>query len=153
MKSRTGETHNEQLGRNVNELLQELRVAQAGVQILFGFLLTVVFTSQFHAASGFEKGLHLSAVLLAVSATALLAAPAAWHRVLFRTGAREDIVATGNRVVVAGLACLGLAITTTVALIVKVVYGPGAMVAVAGLVLALFAILWAVVPRVLRRRD
>ncbi|MFI5611962.1 DUF6328 family protein [Amycolatopsis sp. NPDC051903] len=153
MESRTGETRTEQLGRNVNELLQELRVAQAGVQILFGFLLTVVFTAQFRAASGFEKALHLSAVLLAVSATALLAAPAVRHRVLFRAGAREDIVAMGNRVVVAGLVCLALAITTTVALIAKVVYGSVGMAIVAGAVLVLFAILWAVVPRLVRWRG
>ncbi|MGW4487356.1 DUF6328 family protein [Amycolatopsis sp. NPDC004368] len=149
----TGESREQQLGRNVGELLQELRVAQAGVQILFGFLLSVVFTSQFRAASGFEKALHLSAVLLAVAATALLAAPAAWHRLLFRTGRREHILAVGNRLVVAGLVCLALAITATVALIAKVVYGSTAMEVVAGLVLVLFVVAWAVVPGTLRRRG
>lgn len=147
----TGETHDEKLRRNVNELLQELRVAQAGVQILFGFLLSVVFTSQFRDASGFEKGLHMAAVVLAVAATALLTAPAAWHRLLFRTGSRENILTVGNRVVVVGLVCLALAITVTVALIAKVVYGAAAMFGVAGFAFLLFVVFWGVVPRLLNR--
>src|SRR5690606_17322548 len=79
-----GEPHHQRLTRNVNELLGELRVAQAGVQILFGFLLAVAFTAQFREASGFEKTVHLVTVLFTASATALLTAPAAWHRMLFQ---------------------------------------------------------------------
>ncbi|VVJ23073.1 Uncharacterised protein [Amycolatopsis camponoti] len=142
----TGETRNEQLTRNIGELLQELRVAQAGVQILFGFLLSVVFTDRFHDASGFEKSLHLSAVALAVAATALLTAPAAWHRLLFRTGSRERILTVGNRLVLVGLVCLAFAITSTVALIAKVVYGEIAMIVLAALCVLLFGILWFVMP-------
>jgi hypothetical protein len=142
----TGESRNEQLTRNVGELLQELRVAQAGVQILFGFLLSVVFTERFHNASGFEKSLHLSAVVLAVAATALLTAPAVWHRLLFRTGSREQILTVGNRLVLVGIVCLALAITSTVALIAKVVYGGIAMCVVAGLSAVIFGVLWFLVP-------
>jgi hypothetical protein len=141
----------QRLTRNVNELLGELRVAQAGVQILFGFLLSVVFTSEFRAASGFEKALHMSAVLLAVLATALLAAPAVWHRILFRRGQRQEILDVGNRSVIAGLVCLAAAITVTVALIAKVVYGPAAMIVFAALITVLFGVLWFVVPRKLYR--
>lgn len=142
----TGESRNEQLTRNVGELLQELRVAQAGVQILFGFLLSVVFTERFHNASGFEKSLHLAAVVLAASATALLTAPAAWHRLLFRTGSRERILTVGNRFVLVGLVCLALAITATVGLIAKVVYGEIAMVILAAVSALLFGVLWFAVP-------
>lgn len=149
----TGETRNEQLTRNIGELLQELRVAQAGVQILFGFLLSVVFTDRFHDASGFEKSLHLSAVALAVAATALLTAPAAWHRLLFRTGSRERILTVGNRLVLVGLVCLALAITSTVALIAKVVYGEIAMIVMAVLCVLLFGILWFVMPLRLNPTD
>ncbi|GAB3140948.1 DUF6328 family protein [Amycolatopsis stemonae] len=138
----TGETRNAQLQRNIGELLQELRVAQAGVQILFGFLLSVVFTDRFHDASGFEKALHLSAVVLAVAATALLTAPAAWHRLLFRTGSRERILTVGNRLVLVGLVCLALAITSTVALIAKVVYGGIAMTIMTVVCVLLFGVLW-----------
>lgn len=149
----TGETRNEQLQRNIGELLQELRVAQAGVQILFGFLLSVVFTDRFHDASGFEKSLHLSAVALAVAATALLTAPAAWHRLLFRTGSRERILTVGNRLVLVGLVCLALAITSTVALIAKVVYGGVAMFVMGVLCVLIFGMLWFVMPLRLNPSD
>lgn len=146
------ETPNQRLSRNVSDLLSELRVAQAGVQILFGFLLSVVFTAQFRQASGFEKSMHLVAVVLAASATALLTAPAAWHRILFREGRREDILRAGNRTVLAGLVCLAAAVSDVVALIAKVVYGPIAMAVVGGLVAAAFGVLWFVVPALLRKR-
>jgi hypothetical protein len=153
MPEHTGETRNEQLTRNVGELLQELRVAQAGVQILFGFLLSVVFTERFHNASGFEKSLHLAAVMLAVAATALLTAPAAWHRLLFRTGSRERILTVGNKLVLVGVVCLALAITSTVALIAKVVYGVLAMIIVAVLSALIFGVLWFVIPLRLRPEN
>lgn len=147
--SDTGEPRHERLARNINELLGELRVAQAGVQILFGFLLAVVFTGTFRQASGFEKGLHLVTVLVTASATALLTAPAVWHRLLFRAGRRTEILRVGNRLVIAGLVCLAVAVTLTVALIGKVVYGPIAMIVLGCLVGAMFAALWFVVPRLL----
>ncbi|GAB3573047.1 DUF6328 family protein [Amycolatopsis endophytica] len=153
MSGHDEETPNQRLARNVNELLGELRVAQAGVQILFGFLLTVVFTGEFRAASGFEKGTHLAAVLLAVTSTALLSSPAAWHRILFRGGRRDDILRAGNKAVLAGLVCLAAAITATVSLIAKVVYGPIAMAVVGGLVGVTFVVLWFVVPRFLSNQS
>jgi hypothetical protein len=153
MRAEDEETTNQRLARNVGELLSELRVAQAGVQILFGFLLAVVFTAQFQQAGGFEKALHLVAVLLAAASTALLISPAAWHRILFRTGRRHDILRAGNRAVLAGLACLAAAITVTVALIVKVVYGDVAMGIVGGVTALVFVTLWFVVPVRLARRG
>lgn len=144
------ESDHQRLTRNVNELLGELRVAQAGVQILFGFLLAVVFTPTFRAAPLVDKSLHLVAVLLAVLATALLSAPAAWHRVLFRAGRREEILRLGNRLVVLGLVCLALAVTVTVALIGKAVFGVVAMAILAVVVAAAFAYLWFIAPWRLR---
>lgn len=151
MRGESDETRDQRLARNVTDLLSELRVAQAGVQILFGFLLSVVFTAQFREASGFEKGMHLIAVVLAALATAFLIAPAAWHRHLFREGRRDDILRVGNRTVLAGLVCLAGAVTDVVALIAKVVYGPVAMGVVGGLVALAFVTLWFVFPRLLRR--
>lgn len=145
-----GETEDQRLTRNVNELLGELRIAQASVQILFGFLLAVVFTSQFRQSSGFEQSLHMAAVLLAVVASALLTAPAAWHRVLFRAGRRYEILRLGNRVVLVGLVCLALAMTATVSLLAKVVFGWIAMTAIGVLSGGLFAALWFVGPLRLR---
>jgi Flp pilus assembly protein TadB len=140
------ESTDKRLKRNVSELLGELRLAEAGVQILFVFLLSVVFTAAFHGVSEFEKSLHLTAVLLAETSTALLTAPAAWHRLLFRTGHRDAILRAGNRSIIAGLGFLAAAITVTVALIVKVVYGPVALAVIGPIVAAMFVLLWFVVP-------
>ncbi|GLY67255.1 DUF6328 family protein [Amycolatopsis taiwanensis] len=153
MPAEDEETPKQRLARNVSELLSELRVAQAGVQILFGFLLAVVFTVPFRQASGLEKALHLVAVVLTASSTVLLTAPAAWHRILFRTGHRWEIVASANRAVLAGLACLAAAVTVTVALIVNVVYGTVVMGVVGGLIGVMFAILWFLVPRRISRHH
>ncbi len=87
------------------------------------------------------------------AATALLTAPAAWHRLLFREGRRTEILRVGNRMVVAGLACLAVAITLTVSLIGKVVFGVVAMVVLAVVVGGVFTLLWFVVPRLLRTRP
>lgn len=144
------ESEHQRLTRNVNELLGELRVAQAGVQILFGFLLAVVFTPMFREMGLLEKSLHLSAVMLAVLSTALLSAPAAWHRVLFRAGRRYEILRKGNRLVLTGLVCLALAVTVTVALIGKVVFGTAAMIVLAVVVAIVFGYFWFFAPLRLR---
>jgi hypothetical protein len=144
------ETEHERLTRNVSELLQELRVAQAGVQFLFGFLLAVAFTEPYARASGFEHVAHLVAVLFATAATALLSAPAAWHRVLFRQGERPKIIEVANRLAIAGMICLAVAMTFTVLLLVGVVLSQWVAIVVAALAAVLFATLWFVLP--LRRR-
>lgn len=145
------EPEHQRLSRNVSEMIGEVRVAQAAVQILFGFLLSIVFTGLFRQASGFEKILHLSAVILAASSTALLTAPPVWHRMLFRTRSREAILRSGNRSVLAGLVCLAAAVVIVVALISKVAFGMIAMLIVAGCIGVLFFVLWFVTPRRLRR--
>ena len=89
--SGSSEDPHQRLARNINDLLQELRVAQAGVQILFGFLLSIVFTYPYQRATAVQRGAHLVAVLFAVTSVALLTAPAAWHRLLFRQGQRAEI--------------------------------------------------------------
>ncbi|TDV47947.1 DUF6328 family protein [Actinophytocola oryzae] len=140
------ESRDEQLARNVSELLQELRVAQTGVQFLFGFLLSVAFTEHYARASGFEQVVHLVAVVFATASVALFTAPAAWHRLLFRRGRRPEIVAVANRLTVAGLASLAVAMTATVLLLFKVVAGTAVASVAAVVVAALFAVLWFVLP-------
>jgi Family of unknown function (DUF6328) len=147
------ETEHQRLVRNFNELLQELRVAQAGVQILFAFLLTVSFTPVFERAGGFTRGLHLVTVLLAAGATAFLTAPAAWHRVLFRRGRRVEIVHSANNFALIGLALLALAMACTVMLVADVVVGGWAAALIAAVGAVLFAVLWFVWPASLRDRD
>lgn len=147
------ESQDERLARNVSELLQELRVAQAGVQFLFGFLLAVAFTEPYARASGFEKATHLVAVLFATASVALLTAPAAWHRLLFRHGQRPVILRVANRLTVAGLACLAVAMTATVLLLFTVVAGTTVGVVVAVLAAVMFGLLWFALPLRARRNG
>ncbi len=149
----TSESRDQQLARNVSELLQELRVAQAGVQFLFGFLLAVAFTEHYARASGFEQVVHLVAVTFATAAVALLTAPAAWHRLLFRQGERPRILRVANRLTVAGLACLAVAMVATVLLLFKVVAGPLVAAVVTVLVSLMFVVLWFLMPLRIRRNG
>jgi len=144
------ETEDERLARNVNELLQELRVAQAGVQFLFGFLLAVAFTEPYIRATPFQHVVHLIAVVFATSAVALLSAPAAWHRVLFRQGERRMIIDVANRLAIAGLVCLSVAMIATVLLLTDAVLGNWVAVAITVYAAVLFGTFWFVLP--LRRR-
>ena len=139
------------MARNVNELLQELRVVQAGVQFLFGFLLAVAFTEPYTRASGFQHVVHLIAVIFATTAVALLSAPAAWHRVLFRRGERPKIIEVANRFAIAGMVCLAIAMTCTVLLLIDEVLDTWAAIVISGFVAVLFATLWFLLP--LRRRE
>jgi tetrahydromethanopterin S-methyltransferase subunit C len=131
-----------QLARNLGELLQELRVAQAGVQILFGFLLSIAFTDRYAKADDYVHVTHFIIVLFATAATALLTAPAAWHRILFRQGRRERIIKVANKMAIAGLVCLGVAMVGTVLLISEVVIGGWVPILVAVFTAGGFAILW-----------
>jgi hypothetical protein len=152
LDTKSAETDHERITRNVNELLQELRVAQAGVQILFGFLLAVTFTEVYTRATQFQRATHLITVLLATAAVALLTAPAAWHRMLFRMGQRDVIVESANVLTVCGLACLAAAMTGTVLLLADVVVG-GVFAAVISVVVAIgFATLWFLMPLRIRQR-
>jgi uncharacterized protein DUF6328 len=147
------EPERERLTRNLAELLQELRVAQGGVQILFGFLLTVVFTNRYEAAGAMVQGLHLLAVLLAVAATALLTATAAWHRMLFRQRQRGEIIRAANWMALGGLGCLAGAMTATLCLIIDVVLGGGWALLVGVLAGLAFVLLWFLMPLRLLVRD
>lgn len=143
------EPERDRLARNLSELLQELRVAQAGAQILFGFLLTVAFTQRYESADWLVHGLHLTAVLLAVAAIALLSATASWHRVLFRRSKRKKIVRSGNWTALGGLVCVAGAMIT-LGLVVDVVLGRGWAAVVAAVAGLAFVLLWFVLPLSLR---
>jgi hypothetical protein len=140
---------NQRLARNLGELLQELRVAQNGVQVLFGFLLSVAFTDRYAKAGDFVHVTHLVVVLLAAASAGFLIAPAAWHRMLFRRGMRESIVNHATRHVVVGLVLLAGAMTGTVLLIGYVVFGGAVGAVLGGATGLLFALLWFVFPKAL----
>jgi Family of unknown function (DUF6328) len=136
----------EQLARNLGELLQELRVMQAGVQILFGFLLSIAFTERYASANAYIRATHLVTVAFATASVAFLTAPAAWHRLLFRLGRREQIIRSANVFSVIGLVCLALAMTGTVLLLAEVIVGRWWAELLGVLALLLFAMLWFALP-------
>jgi len=143
----------ETLTRNWDELLQEIRVTQTGVQILTGFLLTVPFSNRFDDLTAFQKDVYLAVLAGSVLTTGLVVAPVAMHRVLFRQRRRELLVEWGNRFAISGLALLALTLSGGVLLVVDIVVGTTAgWVAGAALLLVLTA-LWAVLPRVADRVD
>ncbi|MCW2753166.1 MAG: sodium:proton antiporter [Marmoricola sp.] len=134
------------IDRNWNELLQEIRVVETGVQILTGFLLTVPFSSRFAGLSELQRSIYLVVLSGAVLTTALIVAPVAFHRVLFRHRARPWLVEAANRCARAGLVVLGLTICGVLFVVFDVVAGWFA----AGLALAFgattFVVLWGIVP-------
>ena len=146
------ETPTARLDRNWDDLLQELRVAQTGVQLLTGLLLTVPFQARFEQLERQEIVVYLVTVGLAVLASGLLISPVVLHRVLFRQHARRTLVSAGQRFALAGFFTLGLAVVGVCALIFDVVLGVAAGVAAAVVAAVVFAVLWAVWPMVLRRR-
>jgi hypothetical protein len=143
----------ETLTRNWDELLQEIRVTQTGVQILTGFLLTVPFSNRFDELTTFQRNVYLAVLAGSVLTTGLVVAPVAMHRVLFRKRRRELLVESGNRFAVAGLAMLALTVSGVVLLVVDLVVGDTAGWVAGGAILLVLTVLWAVVPRLADRLD
>jgi hypothetical protein len=148
------ETPMERADRNYNELLQELRVAQTGVQILFAFLLTIPFQQRFaeEVGAGLRQE-YLATLLVTTMATALLIAPVTMHRILFRQGLKPQLVTTADLLAKAGLACLAFAVLLAVFLIVSVVSARDTAFWFVGGLGLLFAVTWVVFPIWLRTRD
>jgi hypothetical protein len=153
MAPRRNETAEERADRNFDDLLQELRVSQNGTQILFAFLLTVPFSNGFKTVTTFQRDVYFSALLLAGMSAAMLIAPAAMHRLLFRRGLKEQLVRAAARVTLGGQIVLILAVTASVFLIGDYLYGvvPGALVAVG--MAAYWSVWFLVVPVSIRRRH
>ncbi len=147
-----GETEAQRLDRNWNSLLQELRVEQTGVQLLTGFLLTLPFQQRFDAVGHYLRIVYLATVGCSVSATVLLIAPVAIHRLLFRRHRLEVLVSAAHRCAQAGLVLLGLAMVGMTGIIFAAVAAPIAGFAAGACALALFALFWLVVPLLLRSR-
>ncbi len=147
------ETEAERIDRNFNELLGELRIALPGVQVLFAFLLTVPFAQGFAGLSQFQRDLYLVVLLLTALASALLIAPTAYHRVLFRKGYKPEILFFANRAAMAGLAVLALAMTGAILLIAHVIFSEAASIVVAVASGLVFAALWYVIPWARGRGD
>ena len=145
------ETEKERLDRNLSELLQELRVALPGVQVLFAFLLTVPFQQGFSKATEFQKDVYLVTLLLTAAASALLIAPSAYHRLEFRQNDKKHIVLVANRFAIAGFAVLAAAMTSAVLLVTDYLYSDTtSIISTVGVGLFLYT-LWYALP--LARRS
>lgn len=139
--------------RNMLELLQELRVAQTGVQILFAFLLSLSFTERFSRLDDVQRATYVVTLLLSVLTAGLLVAPAAVHRMTFQRGVKPAIVRLGHRLFTAGLALLALTLAGSLALVLDVVVGRVFAQVVAAATGVLLIGLWFALPLGLLRRS
>jgi hypothetical protein len=148
-----GESRHERIDRELIELLNELRVALPGVQFLFAFLLVVPFQQKGSQITEFQRGIYFVALAAAALATALLIAPAAQHRILFRQYDKEALLRRSNRSAVAGLLALGLAICAAMFLVVDVVFDHTLAGLTAGVLALLLVWWWLAVPLWQRARN
>src|SRR5258708_36234355 len=145
------ETQEQRDDRNLAELLQELRVAVIGVQVLFGFLLSLPFTTKFSKLSQAQRELYLASLVLAAVSTAVLLAPVAYHRLVFRHHQKECLVRAASKMAVLGLGAVALAVSSAVLLVCSYVVTPlpGALITV--FIVCLFGGLWFAFPLARRR--
>ena len=140
------ESEAQRADRNLGELLQELRVAGLGVQVLFGFLLSLPFTNRFTRLSPGQHNLYLACLVLSAVATALLLGPVAYHRLVFRRGLKESLVRAASVMAIAGLATVGLAVSAAVLLVTGYVASGLAAAVISVLVFLAFGLLWFAFP-------
>ena len=139
------------IDRNYGELLQELRVVETGVQILFAFLLAIAFQQRFTGIDAFDRAVFVVTLLSTATTTTLVVAPVALHRFTFRLGRKDSLVLFSQRMLIAGLATLMLSILGSVLLVLDRVVGrPFAVVATAGLAVGIGS-LWFAWPLTERR--
>jgi hypothetical protein len=148
-----GESADERLNRELIELLNELRVALPGVQVLFAFLLTLPFTGAFADLSDLERNVYFATFLATMVASALMMTPTAFHRIRFRRSDKEWLLRLSNRMAIAGLIFLALALGGAVFLVADVLFGTASAAVTAGATAALIGGLWFVAPLVRSLRD
>jgi hypothetical protein len=147
------ETEAERDDRNLIELLQELRVAGLGVQVLFGFLLSLPFTSKFQKLGHGQRGLYIASLVLAAVSTALLLGPVAYHRIVFRQRQKERLVRAGNVMALCGLVAVALSISAAVLLVTGYVEPGLPSALITAFIVLLFAGLWFALPLARRETD
>ena len=146
------ETDSERHDRQLGELLQEVRVAVPGVQVLFAFLLTVPFTARWNDTTDLQRDVYFATLLMTAIATALLMAPGSIHRVLFKQGDKRFIVNIANWLLLAGLGALAVAVGLAVVLVADVLFDLTVAAIAAGCIFGFTVVLWYVVPMARRIR-
>jgi uncharacterized protein DUF6328 len=149
--ARPGETATQRDDRNLAELLQELRVAGLGVQIIFGFLLALPFSARFSTLRASQRDLYVAALSLTALATALLLGPVAYHRLVFRQRLKRHLVHAANRMAIAGLATVALLVCSVMLLVLSHVAGGTVTTVITAATVCLYGGLWFAVPLARRR--
>ena len=144
--SRPGETEEQRLDRNYNELLQEMRVLQAGMQILFAFLLSLAFQQRFVEVDTFQRNVYLSTLVCAALATACIMGPVPFHRLVFRRGMKDDLIQATTRYVGAGLTLLFFCICGAMLLVLDFLVSRALALTVTAVLAVVFFVLWVVLP-------
>lgn len=150
IKAGREETEQERLDRNLNEMLQELRVVIPGVQVLFAFLLTVPFQTNFTKIDNFQRDVYFATLICTAISAILLMSPTAYHRLTFRYQQKRRLVFYSNRFAITGLTFLAFAMTGAILLVTDVLFSTATSVVVTTLTVTSFLVLWYALP--LRRR-
>ncbi len=149
---RPDETEDEKADRQYDELLQELRVAQTGVQFLFAFLLTLAFTQRFEQITELQHRVYVGTLLATTVASALLIGPVPLHRILFARGLKPRLVRGADLMARGGLVMLLIGINGAVLLILDVVLDGPLPFVLSGLAVLWFVLVWYVIPMTARER-
>jgi hypothetical protein len=140
------ETEKERVDRELIELLNEVRIALPGVQVLFAFLLILPFQQAFSKTSDVDRAVYTIALLFSAAAAALFIAPSAYHRLNFRRNIKEEMLFDSNKLVAVGLFCTAIGIACSVFLVVDVVQGGTAAAVATVAALLLYGVLWLGLP-------
>jgi hypothetical protein len=144
------ESEQERLDRQLDQLLNELRVAMPGVQVLFAFLLAVPFQQRFGQVTDFQKNVYFVTLLAATAASALFIAPTAFHRLMFKARDKPHLIALSSKFAVAGLACLAIAMNGAVLLVSDVLFDSTTVTVTVAVTASLYIGLWFVLGLVRR---
>lgn len=152
------ESEKDRLNRELIELLNELRVILPGVQVLFAFLLTIPFARGFPKLGRLDRDVYFVSLLATVLATILLITPSAYHRIVWRHHDKVDLLEISNKLALAGIAVLAVALTCSLFMISDFVFGAVPATVVASVGAATFAAMWFLLPyaglrRMLARRG
>jgi hypothetical protein len=151
--ARAGEDEGERLDRELIELLNELRVVMPGVQLLFGFLLTVPFQQRFDLITSFQRTVYITTLLLTAASAAFLMAPSAFHRLTFRGGEKPYLIEFGTKATIIGMALLALAMNGALLLLADFLYHGATVVVMVACSAALYLTLWFLVGLFRRARG
>ncbi|ADB54123.1 DUF6328 family protein [Conexibacter woesei] len=141
------ETEKQRLDRNLLELLNELRVALPGVQVLFAFLLAVPFQARWDEVTAFQRDVYFATLCCALIAIALMIAPTAYHRLNFRASRKRELVMISNRLAIAGIVFLAIALVGVMILIADILFGWVGTTVFGALAALLLLLLWFVLPK------